>query len=96
MTPFRNLCVNLCISAVLFCALIGVRSTLPNDVSYENVHIAPNAKTVSKVIVKAAFATGLPSQEVHDYVVFKTADLKLGNTEMQLIAFPGTKWMRYQ
>jgi len=92
----RKVLDTLILAGVLCFIAMFVRAQLPNDVRYDNVEIEPSASAVSKVIVKAAFATGLPSQQVHDYVVFKTADLKLGNTEMQLIAFPGTKWIRYQ
>ena len=92
----RKVLDTLILAGVLCLLAVFVRAQLPSEVRYDNVEIEPSASTVSKVIVKAAFATGLPSQEVHDYVVFKTADLKLGNTEMQLIAFPGTKWIRYQ
>jgi hypothetical protein len=81
---------------LLVVAFFGVRYSLPENVQWGNMHLDPNASPVAKTVIRVAFATGLPQQEVYDFGVFKTADLRLGDKEIKLVALPGTKWMRYE
>jgi hypothetical protein len=81
---------------LLCVAFFGVRYALPENVQWGNMQFDPNASVAAKTIVRVVFATGLPQQEVHDFGVFKTADLRLGDKEIKLVALPGTKWMRYE
>ena len=94
MNAFRNLCINLCISGVLFCAFIGVRSSLPVSVSSDNLSLDPQASTLSRLVVRAAIP--MARTQIHDYIVFKTADVQLGDKQISLVALPGTNWVRYQ
>jgi hypothetical protein len=81
---------------LLCVAFFGVRCALPENVQWGNMSLDPDASPVARTVLRVAFAAGLPRQEVHDYGVFKTADLRLGDNEIKVVALPGTKWYRYE
>lgn len=75
---------------------VCANSSLPTTVSVANIAVDPSASTTAVAMTEMALRTGMLKTEIHDYVVFRTATLRLADTQYQLVALPGTKWYRYE
>ncbi len=95
MSKFFEILNGLILSLLLVLVVCGLaHSMLPGDISASTVEIDPNASMAAKALVHVVLP--MADKKVEDHIIFKTAELRLGDQTLKLVALPGTKWFRYQ
>ena len=82
------------VSFVVFVALVCLlRVNLP-EASLDSITANSNAAAYNKAIVKTAYSLGVIKAEFSDFLVFRTATLKVGDSSFQLVGIPFVGWGR--
>ena len=83
---------------IMFVAMVSMltclcRINLP-EASLDSILASSNGSAVNKTVVKTAAGLGLIKAEFSDYFIFRTANLKAGSCDFQLIGIPFVGWGR--
>jgi hypothetical protein len=78
------------VAMVAFMAVV-FRANLP-EASLDSMLASSNAGSFDKAVVKTATGLGLIKTEFNDYFVFRTARLKVGTSDYQLVGIPFVGW----
>lgn len=86
------------LAVTLILILVGcglVHSALPpSEITMSTIEVDPNASMAARTF--AAVGLAMADKQVTDHVIFKTAEVKLGDQHWKLVGLPGMKWMRYE
>ena len=84
--------------SVMFVAMVALtvcifRANLP-EASLDSMLASSTAGSFDKAVVKTASGLGLIKAEFSDYFIFRTARLKAGSSDFQLVGIPFVGWGR--
>lgn len=84
--------------SIMFVAMVALlvslfRVNLP-EASLDSMLACSNAGSFDKAVVKTAAGLGLIKAEFNDYFIFRTASLKAGDSNFQLVGIPFVGWGR--
>ena len=84
--------------SIMFVAMVALvaaacRINLP-EASMDSMLASSTAGSFDKAVVKTAAGLGLIKAEFSDYFIFRTARLKAGSSDFQLVGIPFVGWGR--